>query len=161
MKLKSLLLGGVAAIVLVAAGGVGGVLATRAFSRPAVARRDPPASHAVYFAAMDPLVVSVAPPASGSLLPVAGTYLQISFQFQSDDAKAVAAFKTLTPAIRGRVMKLMLTLPVSVLDSQVARERMKGKVLANVNAVVHANDQSLGPHPFNHVYITDFVTQPD
>lgn len=110
---------------------------------------------------MDPLVVNVAPPASGNLLPVAGTYLQISFQFQSDDAKAVAAFKTLTPAIRGRVMKLMLTLPVSVLDSQVARERMKGEVLANVNAFVHANDKSLGPHPFNRVYITDFVTQPD
>lgn len=161
MKTKYLL-AAVAGLVLLIVGVAGGMLGTRIFGRDgsALTRNASPATHAVYFVALDPIVVSVPGAATGGLLSSGRTYLQISFQFQSSNAKAVAAFKAVAPAIRGRVMQLMLTLPSAVLNSPAARDQMKRTVLADVNAVLRADNRSLGAQPFSRVYITDFVTQP-
>ncbi|HEX7326792.1 MAG TPA: flagellar basal body-associated FliL family protein [Rhodanobacteraceae bacterium] len=162
MNVKSILIGGGAAIVLIAIGLVGGVYATRSIGtgHTAHAAKVSSAPKPAYFAALDPMVVNLNGPTDGGLLPTSSTYLQVSFQFRSTSAQAVTEFKALKPAIRGRVMRLMLIAPPTVIASPRARQTMEQQVLASVNAVLHDNDKALGPHPFDDVYITDFITQP-
>lgn len=117
--------------------------------------------HAVYFAAINPIVVSLSSQSSALLANVGSTYLQIGFQLESSNPKAKKTFKNLSPAIRGKVIALMLDASPTIIQSAKARDAIKAHVLADVNDILYTNDNTLGRHAFQHVYITDFVTQPN
>lgn len=110
------------------------------------------------FASIKPMVVGLSQKSNYGLTS-GTTYLQIGFQFETVHKKAIKDFNSVKPAVRGHVMNLMLNLSPAVIHKKKARQKMKQSVLKEVNKVIANNDPKVGKHAFDHIYITNFVTQ--
>lgn len=121
------------------------------------ARADKPKK--MLFVSIRPVVVNVH--SKGQFgLSTGPTYLQIGFELATTDAKALSIFKSIQPAIRGNVLDVLLNASPDVLDKQVARNKLRARVLALVNGMLAQHAKKGAHHAFSSVYITRFVTQP-
>lgn len=156
MRGKLIIIIAIVVVVLLAGGGAGYWYFMMRPSHTTAQKAKPPKKK--LFVSLKPMVVSVEGQSQFGLSS-GTTYLQIGFEFETVHQKALQAFNDLRPAIRGKVLTLLLNLSPDVLHQQDVRTKMKQKVLGVVNKTIADNEPDVGKQSFEQVYITNFVTQ--
>ncbi len=155
MSLKTILLfGGIAVVVI--GGGVGGAVmylhhgAPTAANKPVVVVPKP-----IYFADLDNVVVSIPADAGDP----ATSYVQFGIQFATTDPNAVTEFTALEPIIKADVINLMMNETQKTLQDPAARVALTKSCLGISNSVLSASANYTPANPFTAAYITNLVVQ--
>ena len=153
MNKKIIIIAAAAALVLLGGGG-GGV--AYLYMKHHAGPHKPPPPKPILFANLDGLVVSVP---SDSSDQANQAYVQISVEFASTDAKALASFSALQPIIKAETISLLMLQNAKQLMNPSTHPALVKSCLSIANQVLDKSAAFTPPDPFTAAYITNIVEQ--
>ena len=152
--MKKIIIGAVAALVLLGGGG-GGAVAYLHMHRHAGPPKPPPPKP-LLFAVLDNLVVSVPADSTGQS---GQAYVQFAVEFASTNPNALTSFNALQPIIKAKTIDLLLTQNARQLMNPSTHPALAKNCLAIANQVLSQSAAFTPANPFTAAYITNIVEQ--
>lgn len=152
--MKKIILISLAAVLLLG-GGIGGTFFYLSTRHAAPGKAPPPPPKPIYFAQLSNLIVTV-PADSSDSTPA---YVQITLEFSSFDAKAVADFTSLQPIIKSQIISLLMQQTAKSLMDPAKHDALTTQCLAIANQVLNKSANYTPVNPFTAAYITNIVEQ--